>query len=90
VEISDFSVEKWKRNEKIENGNGNLRNGNGNGIFLTEVETEMERRFLVEHMRKWKILFLANMEFPFYGCFAWLEPCHIKLSKQPTPTPPLH
>jgi hypothetical protein len=55
---------------KIWKKNGNLRNGNGNGIFLAEVETEMEQRFSVEQMRKWKFPFSTNTEFPFYGCFA--------------------
>jgi hypothetical protein len=56
---------------KYENKNGNLWNGNGNGIFLAEVETETEQRFPAEQMWKRKFPFPTNMEFPFYGCFAW-------------------
>jgi hypothetical protein len=48
-----------------------MKTKNGNRIFLVEVETEMERRFSVEQMRKRKFPFPANMEFLFYGCFAW-------------------
>jgi hypothetical protein len=39
-------------------------------FFLAEVETEMERRFSVERMRKCKFPFPTNTEFLFYGCFA--------------------
>jgi hypothetical protein len=48
-----------------------MRNGNGNEFFLAEVETETERRFSAEQMRKRMFPFSTNMEFPFYGCFAW-------------------
>jgi hypothetical protein len=69
--VETFRLFREKMKTECENGNGNLRSGNGNGIFLTKVETEMEWHFPVEQMRKRKFLFPANMEFPFYGCFAW-------------------
>jgi hypothetical protein len=68
--LSDFSAEKWKKNENIEKKNGNLLNENGNGIFLAEVETEMEQRFPAEQMRKRKFPFPTTTEFLFCGCFA--------------------
>jgi hypothetical protein len=46
--LSDFSAEKWKRNENMKMETEFLRNGNENGNSLAEVETETERRFLVE------------------------------------------
>jgi hypothetical protein len=36
---------------------------------LAEVETKMERHFLVEYMRKPKFMFPTNTLFSFYGCF---------------------
>jgi hypothetical protein len=66
--LSDFFVEKLKHIENMKTETEICRTET---IFLAEVETEMEQRFPAEQMRKRRFPFLANTEFPFYGCFAW-------------------
>jgi hypothetical protein len=92
--LSDFSVKKWKRNENMKMETEFSRNGNGNS--LAEVETETEQRFPVEQMRKRKLPFLTNMEFPFMVVLMANLACPIYdlviLNRQnnSSPTPSLH
>jgi hypothetical protein len=69
--LSDFSVKKWKQNENMKIKAEICGTEMETEFFLAEVETEMERRFPAEHMRKWKFPFLTNTEFLFYSYFAW-------------------
>jgi hypothetical protein len=69
--LSDFSAEKRKRNENIKAKTEICGTEMETEFFLAKVETETERRFPAEQMRKRKVSFPTNMEFPFYDCFAW-------------------
>jgi hypothetical protein len=71
-------------------------NGNENGNSLAEVETEMERRFPVEQMRKRKLPFPTNMEFPFMVVLMAnltgpiCDLVILNRQNNPSPTLPLH
>jgi hypothetical protein len=92
--LSDFSTEKWKWNKNMKMETKILRNGNRNS--LAEVETEMERRFPVEQMRKRKLSFPTNMEFLFMvvlmANLAGLicDLVILNCQNNSSPTPPLH
>jgi hypothetical protein len=71
-----------------------LQNRNGNS--LAEVETEKEQRFPVLQMRKRKLPFPTNMEFPFMVVLManLAGPIYDLVipnrQSNPSPTPPLH
>jgi hypothetical protein len=69
--LSDFSAEKRKQNENMKTETEICGMKTETDIFLAKVKMEMERCFPAEQMRKQKFSFSANMEFLFYGCFAW-------------------
>jgi hypothetical protein len=69
--LSDFSAEKWKRNENMKTKTKICVTEMETGFFFAKVEMETERHFLAEQMRKRKFPFLTNMEFRFMVCFAW-------------------
>jgi hypothetical protein len=65
-----FLQKKGKQNENMKTKTEIC--GTETDFLLAEVLTEMERRFLMEQMRKQTFPFLTNTYFLFYGCFAWL------------------
>jgi hypothetical protein len=80
-----MKIWKWK--------GGNLQNRNENGNFVAEVKTEMERRnrcgngsFCFRLIQIFRFMVVLHSQYSRPNM--WL--CHIKLSKQTTPTPPLH
>jgi phage pi2 protein 07 len=86
--LSDFSAEKWKRNENMETEMEFCKT-EMETVFLVEVETETEQHFPAEQTRKWNFLFRLMWNF----CFTVIlhgqssrpntGPCQTKPPKEP-------
>jgi hypothetical protein len=62
--LSDFSEEKWIRNENMETKTEICETEMETEFFLAKVEVEMEQHFPAKQMRKRKFPFPTNTEFP--------------------------
>jgi hypothetical protein len=69
--LSDLFAEERKQNENMKTKTEICGMKMETDFFLRKWKRKTERRFPAEQMRKRKFLFPTNMEFPFYGCFAW-------------------